>query len=82
MAAAQEERSVDATVAAVSSEQDGIFTGAALKAFLGGKDVFTSNTTGFGKSLVKHCDEPQVSSPHTNRKPRVGPTYSEKKTKV
>lgn len=81
MAAAQEERSVDATVAAFSSEPDGIFTGkeeqrAALEAFLGGKDVFTSHATGFAKCLVKHCDEPQVSSPHTNREPGVGKNKS------
>lgn len=73
MAAAQEERSVDATVAAVSSKPDGVFTGkeeqrAALKAFLGKKDVFTLHTTGFEKSLVKHCDETQVSR---HRKPRT-----------
>lgn len=48
----------DAAVAAVSSEQDGIFTlkeqRTALKAFLSRKDVFVLFLTGLGMSLVKH----------------------------
>lgn len=50
--------SVDAAVAAVSSEQDGIFPlkeqRTALKAFLSRKGVFFLFLNGLGMSLVKH----------------------------
>lgn len=52
--------SVDAAVAAVLSELDGVFTfkeeqRTALKAPLVGRDVFALLLTGFGRSLVTRC---------------------------
>lgn len=47
----------------------------ALRASLGGKDVFSSLLTGFDNSLVKHCGDLQLATsnrgPSTNRKPQT-----------
>lgn len=58
---------MDAAVALVLSELDVSFTSkeeqrTALKAFLGGKNVFASLLTAVGKNLVKHRGASQLAA--------------------